>query len=114
ARAARVGFDWPDISGVVAKVHEEIEEFSVELKAGNRERMQDELGDVLFSIASLARRLKLDPEACLRQACDKFTRRFEGVEAVLAEQGLSMSDQSVEVLDDIWESVKKLEAENKK
>lgn len=110
ARAARVGFDWPDISGVVAKVHEEIEEFSVELEAGNRERMQDELGDVLFSIASLARRLKLDPEACLRQACDKFTRRFEGVEAVLAEQGLSMQDQSVEMLDGIWKDVKKAES----
>lgn len=105
-----MGFDWPDISGVVAKVYEEIEEFSVELEAGNRERMQDELGDVLFSIASLARRLKLDPEACLRQACDKFTRRFEGVEAVLAEQGLSMQDQSVEMLDGIWKDVKKAES----
>ncbi|KDE20839.1 nucleotide pyrophosphohydrolase [Acetobacter aceti 1023] len=114
ARAARVGFDWPDISGVVAKVHEEIEEFSVELEAGNRARMQDELGDVLFSIASLARRLKLDPEACLRQACDKFTRRFEGVEAVLAERGLSMPDQSVEMLDNIWKDVKKAEQNHTK
>lgn len=106
-RAARVGFDWPDVEGVVAKVHEEMNEFAVEMAAGDKARMQDELGDVLFSLASLARRLKLDPEACLRQACDKFTRRFEAVEAHLASEGLSMQDQPVEKLDDIWKQVKK-------
>ncbi|OUI83117.1 nucleotide pyrophosphohydrolase [Acetobacter tropicalis] len=110
SRAARVGFDWPEVEGVVAKVHEEMDEFSVELAAGDKARMQDELGDVLFSLASLARRLDMDPEACLRQACDKFTRRFEGVEARLAEDGLSMQDQTVETLDAIWNEVKRTEA----
>ncbi|GAN59837.1 nucleoside triphosphate pyrophosphohydrolase [Acetobacter cibinongensis] len=105
-RAARVGFDWPDVSGVVAKVHEEIDEFTVELEKGDKDRMQDELGDVLFSLASLARRLDLDPEACLRQACDKFTRRFEAVESKLARQGLSMQDRPVEELDKLWQDVK--------
>lgn len=109
SRAARVGFDWPEVEGVVAKVHEEMDEFSVEMAAGDKARMQDELGDVLFSLASLARRLDLDPEACLRQACDKFTRRFEGVEARLAEDGLSMQDQTVEKLDAIWNEVKRTE-----
>ncbi|WP_408744217.1 nucleoside triphosphate pyrophosphohydrolase [Acetobacter okinawensis] len=109
SRAARVGFDWPDVEGVLAKVHEEIDEFSVEMQKGDREKMQDELGDVLFSVASLARRLKLDPEACLRQACNKFTRRFEAVEARLAQDGLSMQDQSVEQLDALWCAVKKNE-----
>ncbi|MGG6429839.1 nucleoside triphosphate pyrophosphohydrolase [Acetobacter ghanensis] len=109
SRAARVGFDWPDVSGVLDKVHEEINEFSVEMHKGDREKMQDELGDVLFSVASLARRLKLDPEACLRQACDKFTRRFEAVEARLAQDGLSMQDQSVEKLDSLWCAVKQTE-----
>ncbi|CEF54558.1 nucleoside triphosphate pyrophosphohydrolase [Acetobacter ghanensis] len=109
SRAARVGFDWPDVSGVLDKVHEEINEFSVEMQKGDREKMQDELGDVLFSVASLARRLKLDPEACLRQACDKFTRRFEAVEARLAQDGLSMQDQSVEKLDSLWCAVKQTE-----
>ncbi|MFT9400755.1 nucleoside triphosphate pyrophosphohydrolase [Acetobacter sp.] len=106
-RAARVGFDWPDVSGVVAKVHEEIDEFTVELEKGDKDRMQDELGDVLFSLASLARRLDLDPEACLRQACDKFTRRFEAVESKLALQGLSMQDRPVEELDKLWQDVKR-------
>ncbi|WP_233127735.1 MULTISPECIES: nucleoside triphosphate pyrophosphohydrolase [Acetobacter] len=106
-RAARVGFDWPDVAGVVAKVHEEMDEFSVEMAAGDKDRMQDELGDVLFSLASLARRLKLDPEACLRQACDKFTRRFEAVEARLSARGLSMQDRPVEELDEHWQAVKK-------
>lgn len=110
SRAARVGFDWPDVQGVVAKVHEEMEEFAVEMAANDRARMQDELGDVLFSIASLARRLNLDPEACLRQACDKFTRRFQAVEAHLAAEGRSMQDQPVEYLDDVWNAVKKREA----
>ena len=109
SRAARVGFDWPDVEGVLAKVHEEIDEFSVEMHKGDREKMQDELGDVLFSVASLARRLKLDPEVCLRQACDKFTRRFEAVEARLAQDGLSMQDQSVEKLDALWCAVKQTE-----
>lgn len=109
SRAARVGFDWPDVSGVLDKVHEEINEFSVEMQKDDREKMQDELGDVLFSVASLARRLKLDPEACLRQACDKFTRRFEAVEARLAQDGLSMQDQSVEKLDSLWCAVKQTE-----
>lgn len=106
-RAARVGFDWPDVSGVVAKVHEEIDEFTVELEKGDKDRMQDELGDVLFSLASLARRLDLDPEACLRQACDKFMRRFEAVESKLAVQGLSMQDRPVEELDKLWQDVKR-------
>lgn len=106
-RAARVGFDWPDVSGVVAKVHEEIDEFTVELEKGDKDRMQDELGDVLFSLASLARRLDLDPEACLRQACDKFTRRFEAVESKLSLQGLSMQDRPVEELDKLWQDVKR-------
>lgn len=106
-RAARVGFDWPHISGVVAKVHEEMDEFSIEMARNDQARMQDELGDVLFSLASLARRLELDPEACLRQACDKFTRRFEAVEAKLATQGLSMQDRPVEELDTLWKEVKR-------
>ncbi|KFL89293.1 Nucleoside triphosphate pyrophosphohydrolase MazG [Acetobacter malorum] len=107
SRAARVGFDWPDVQGVVAKVHEEMEEFAVEMRANDRAKMQDELGDVFFSLASLARRLDLDPEACLRQACDKFTRRFQAVEACLAEEGRSMQDEPVSYLDEVWNCVKK-------
>ncbi|WP_025860237.1 nucleoside triphosphate pyrophosphohydrolase [Acetobacter papayae] len=109
SRAARVGFDWPDERGVLDKVREEVEEFAVEMAGGDHARMQDELGDILFSVASLARRLKLDPEACLRQACDKFTRRFEGVEARLTDKGLSMAEQDVQTLDALWREVKQQE-----
>ncbi|MFT8885546.1 MAG: nucleoside triphosphate pyrophosphohydrolase [Acetobacter papayae] len=109
SRAARVGFDWPDERGVLDKVREEVEEFAVEMAAGDHARMQDELGDILFSVASLARRLKLDPEACLRQACDKFTRRFEAVEARLTDKGLSMAEQDVQTLDALWCEVKQQE-----
>jgi ATP diphosphatase len=109
SRAARVGFDWPDERGVLDKVREEVEEFAVEMAHGDQARMQDELGDILFAVASLARRLKLDPEACLRQACDKFTRRFEGVEARLTAQGLSMAEQDVQTLDALWREVKQQE-----
>lgn len=77
------------------------------MQANDRARMQDELGDVFFSLASLARRLDLDPEACLRQACDKFTRRFQAVEAELAVEGRSMQDEPVAYLDEVWTRVKK-------
>ena len=105
SRAARVGFAWPDVEGVLAKVHEEIDEFSVEMQKGDREKMQDELGDVLFSVASLARRRKLDPEAGLRQACHTLTRRLEAVEARMAQDGLSLHDQSVEPQDALCRAV---------
>ncbi|NHN88951.1 nucleoside triphosphate pyrophosphohydrolase [Acetobacter conturbans] len=106
ARAARVGFDWPDVSGVVAKVHEEMAEVEAEIASGDRTALQDEIGDLLFSVASLARRLDLDPEACLRQANAKFTRRFEAVEDVLAENGQTPTDCDVEKLDALWRQVK--------
>jgi ATP diphosphatase len=109
SRAARVGFDWPDVGGVVAKVHEELAEVEAEIASGDRTALQDEVGDLLFSVASLARRLGLDPEACLRQANGKFTRRFESVESLLARQGLTPAECDVEKLDSVWSEVKKQE-----
>ncbi|NHN83590.1 nucleoside triphosphate pyrophosphohydrolase [Acetobacter musti] len=113
ARAARVGFDWPDVSGVVAKVHEELAEVEAEIESGDRTALQDEMGDLLFSVATLARRLDLDPEACLRQASDKFTRRFQALEAILASRGLTPAGQSVDDLDAVWREVKQRETEAK-
>nr|WP_242011208.1 nucleoside triphosphate pyrophosphohydrolase [Acetobacter fallax] len=112
-RAARVGFDWPDVSGVVDKVREELEEVEAEITSGDRDALQDEMGDLLFSVATLARRLDLDPEACLRQATDKFTRRFQALEAILASRGSTPSDQSVDELDQVWREVKRREAKAK-
>ena len=84
SRAAKVGFDWPDASGLLEKMTEEIEEVRVELVAEtpNRERLEDELGDVLFTAVNLSRHLKIDAEGALRGANAKFRRRFEAMEAV--------------------------------
>ncbi|GBQ98229.1 nucleotide pyrophosphohydrolase MazG [Acetobacter nitrogenifigens DSM 23921 = NBRC 105050] len=113
ARAARVGFDWPDVKGVFAKVQEEVNEVGVELANGDRDALEDEIGDLLFATASLARRLELDPEACLRRANDKFSHRFQALEAILAERGLTPSGRSVDELDAVWNEVKERERAGK-
>src|SRR5690606_26167784 len=105
-RAAHVGFDWPDVAGVLDKVHEEIGELRAELNGTDRERLADEVGDLFFACVNLARRLDIDPEASLRQANAKFERRFRRMEALLAEQGRGPSDASPAELDQLWEQVK--------
>ena len=80
ARAARVGFDWPDAAAVLDKLDEEIGELRAELPAGDPARLADEVGDLLFVLANLARKLDLDPETCLHQANQKFERRFNSME----------------------------------
>ena len=108
-RAARVGFDWPNAPAVLDKLQEEIAELSAELPAANTTRLADEMGDILFVAANLARKLGLDPEACLRQASAKFTRRFEGVEAALAAEGLTPGDATLEQMEQHWTAVKQTE-----
>jgi ATP diphosphatase len=109
SRAARVGFDWPDVEGVVGKVREELLEVEAEIASGDRVALKDEIGDLLFAAASLARRLEIDPEDALRGANRKFTRRFEAVEKKLAHEGESVAEQSVEKLDALWCQVKAAE-----
>ncbi|QHC34563.1 nucleoside triphosphate pyrophosphohydrolase [Komagataeibacter xylinus] len=109
ARAARVGFDWDTAGEVAAKVDEELDELKVELASGDREKIFDELGDVLFTLATLARKLDMDPEACLRQANAKFTRRFTAVEHDLADRGLALSDVDVKTMEEGWQAVKRQE-----
>lgn len=109
-RAAHVGFDWPDVAGILDKVQEEIGELRAELKGADRERLADEVGDLFFACVNLARRLDIDPEASLRQANAKFERRFRRMEALLAEQGRGPSDAGPEELDELWEQVKAQES----
>lgn len=109
ARAARVGFDWPDASAVLDKLDEEIAELRAELPGGSAERLADELGDLLFVLANLARKLQLDPESCLRQANEKFARRFAGVEQRLAQGGRTSADATLDEMEAEWQAVKAAE-----
>ncbi len=105
-RAARVGFDWPAIDGVVAKVHEELEELKDEIRAEpDRQRLQEELGDLLFACVNLARHLELDAETALRQANTRFEHRFRQMELALQDKGGIERAGSGE-MDAAWEEAK--------
>src|SRR5213593_1701164 len=106
-RAAGVGFDWPDAKGPLQKVKEELAELEGETGSGKRERLKDEIGDLLFAVVNLARKLEIDPRAALEQANDKFTRRFEQVERLAEARGLELGRASLEELDELWEEVKR-------
>jgi ATP diphosphatase len=109
ARASRVGFDWPDAEAVLEKLDEEVAELRAELPAADPARLKDEVGDLLFVLANLARKLDLDPEACLRHANDKFSRRFNGMEQRLESEGKSLSSLPLEVMEAAWQAVKAAE-----
>ena len=106
-RAAGIGFDWPDAKGPLAKVKEELGELEMELRAPRRERIEDEIGDLLFATVNLARKLAIDPRAALERANLKFTDRFEKVEKLAEQRGLEMGRASLEELDKLWDEVKK-------
>jgi MazG family protein len=108
-RAARVGFDWPDISTVLDKLHEEISELQVEIDAGERDKAREELGDLLFVCANLARKLEVDPEDALRAANAKFTRRFRFIEDALEARGLTPAQSNLEEMDGLWDEAKRVE-----
>jgi nucleoside triphosphate diphosphatase len=108
-RAARVGFDWATPEQVLDKLAEEVGELRAEIAGGDRARLADEMGDILFVVANLARKLDLDPEACLRAGNDKFERRFRGVEAALAAKGLAPQDATLEAMEVAWQAVKRTE-----
>ena len=109
ARAARVGFDWPDAARVLEKLAEEVGELEAEIETGDRERLKDELGDVLFVIANLARKLDIEPEDALRGANAKFLRRFAHIEASLAAAGRTPDQSDLEEMDGLWNDAKALE-----
>jgi len=106
-RAARVGFDWPDLPPVLAKLHEELDELKAAMEAREgHARLTEELGDLLFSAVNLARHLDIDPEAALRAANAKFEARFRALEAALAAGGRGPAGASLAELDALWEQVK--------
>lgn len=109
-KAAALGFDWERVDDIVAKLQEEVGELAVEIRAadGQRrtERVRDELGDVLFVVANLARQLGVDPEAALQGSNEKFARRFTAMERLAAERGLDFARMSLRELDGLWDEVK--------
>ena len=105
-KAGRVGFDWTDWRDAWRKVQEEMAEVEATLAAGDAARVRDEMGDLLFSMVNVARLQGLDAEDCLRQAADKFTRRFREVEAEMRAAGRRVSEASAQDLDRAWEAVK--------
>jgi ATP diphosphatase len=106
ARAARVGFDWPDAEAVLEKLDEEVAEVRAELAGADRDRLTDEVGDLLFVLANLARKLDLDPEACLRHANDKFVSRFRKMEQSAGSAGKTLSEMSLEEMECEWQKIK--------
>lgn len=110
-RAARVGFDWPNAADVFVKIDEELSEIKSEIDGNGRpERVEDEIGDLLFAVVNLARHLEVDPEASLRHANAKFERRFRQVEARLGAAGQSATDVGLDALEALWQQVKAAEA----
>ena len=106
SRAAKVGFDWPDVHGPLAKISEEAGEVRQALTTGDPDATMAEVGDLLFAVVNVARHLDVDPESALRIAVNKFRSRVESVEKLASEQGRVMKDMTLEQLDELWEVVK--------
>ena len=112
ARAAVVGFDWAQTADVLDKIEEEVAEVRKEVEAGatgDLSRAEAEMGDLLFAISNLSRKLGIEPEAALRRANDKFTRRFDAVEQAFVERGRPLSEATLEEMEAEWQRVKAAE-----
>lgn len=113
-RAARVGFDWDSFAHVIAKIREELDELEAELKdhtapavTGNvPDAIKDEMGDVLFALANLARHLEVEPEDALKRTNAKFRRRFAAIEAEAARRGLALEDMTLDEMEAVWQAAK--------
>ena len=105
-RAASHGFDWPDIQGVLEKIHEETHELNEAITGGEADAIEEELGDVLFTVVNLCRHLKVDAETALRRSSAKFEQRINHIEQSLHHRGKTMVDMSMEQLDDLWTEAK--------
>jgi MazG family protein len=112
-RAATVGFDWPDSKGAAAKVREELAEVEAEIADGDqglverKERLEDEIGDLLFAVVNLARKAGINASAAMDRANRKFERRFRGVETLAQERGIPLESAGLDVLDGLWDEVKR-------
>jgi MazG family protein len=108
-RAAGVGFDWPSHEGPLEKVREELAEVEVELAADDREKLTDEIGDLLFAVVNLARKAAVHPALALDRANAKFAARFAAIERLAKERNIVVSEAGLAVLDSLWDEVKRAE-----
>jgi MazG family protein len=105
-KAGKIGFDWDDLSGPLAKITEELDEVRGALDAGDDDTIGGELGDLLFAVVNTARHAGVDAELALRRAAAKFRRRLEAVEALARERGVELVGAGIATLDELWETVK--------
>ncbi|MCL9781514.1 nucleoside triphosphate pyrophosphohydrolase [Vibrio sp. S4M6] len=108
-KCAKVGFDWAELPPVVEKVQEEIDEVMQEVESGSPEKVEEELGDLLFATVNLVRHLGKDPEVALSKANQKFSRRFQALEHIVSGRGKELAQLTLEQLDDVWHQVKQQE-----
>ena len=112
-KASRIGFDWPDAAGARAKVDEELSELDRAIASGHREEVEHELGDALFALANLGRKLSIPPEEALRGAIARFVNRFEHVEHELERRGVPHGGATLAEMDVLWDEAKSLERQAK-
>ena len=108
-KAAKTGFDWPDAAPVLEKIREESDEIAEAMGQQDAAQIQEEVGDLLFSVVNLARKLGVDAELALAQANEKFTSRFHQVEERLTAQGKAFGEVTLEEMDAVWDEVKAVE-----
>ncbi|MEO2082904.1 MAG: MazG family protein, partial [Desulfurobacteriaceae bacterium] len=108
-RAEKVGFDWKDFKGIKEKITEELEEVEEELRKNDREKVEEEVGDLLFMIVNLARFLGIHPEVALMKANEKFEKRFRKMEEAAAEEGKNLEELNIEEMEKLWERAKREE-----
>jgi uncharacterized protein YabN with tetrapyrrole methylase and pyrophosphatase domain len=106
-KASRLGFDWPDLEGVLKKLNEELREFRGALLLRNRGRIREEIGDLLFVLVNISRFLRIHPEEALRKTVEKFICRFDYIETSLRKQGKTFYQSSLTEMDRLWEEAKK-------
>jgi MazG family protein len=106
-KASRVGFDWPDATGARLKIDEEVAELDAAIAGGDRKEIEHELGDVLFAVANLARKLGFPPEEALRRSVGRFIDRFHYIEEQLESRGIAQGQASLEEMDRLWDAAKK-------
>lgn len=109
SKAAKVGFDWPDVDAVIDKVHEELDELKAAIKTRDQNQIEDELGDVLFVLANIARHTKIDPEQAIRRTNQKFEKRFAHVEESVIKSKRLWTEFTLVELDEFWNQAKQLE-----